>query len=392
MFITILGRQSGLALAELESLYGAEAIRPLGNVASIVDAPLPAEELGGSIKLAVPLATLPNQSLGSLSRRLGSELTQLVAELPEGKVRLGLSAYGLPFTAANLQRAALSLKTAVTAAGRSVRVVPNTATSLSSAQALHNQLTGPTGIELLLIADGADILMARTVREQNIEAYAARDHGRPYRDARVGMLPPKLAQIMIHLAMPHSDEATRTILDPFCGTGVVLQEAALYGYRVYGTDLSERMVRYSEGNLDWLAKKSGQAIEACLETADATTATWQPPIDAVVCEGYLGEPLAAAPARERLESIVHDCNRIARDFLANLAPQLTAGTPLCLALPAWHLPDDIRRLPVLDDLESLGYNRRDFIHATRANLTYHREGQIVGRDIVVLARSHHVKG
>jgi hypothetical protein len=36
---------------------------------------------------------------------------------------------------------------------------------------------------------------------QDIDAYAERDFERPMRDAFVGMLPPKLAQIMLNLAV-----------------------------------------------------------------------------------------------------------------------------------------------------------------------------------------------
>ena len=45
------------------------------------------------------------------------------------------------------------------------------------------------------------------------------------------------------------------LLDPFCGTGVVLQEALLMGYDVYGTDLEPRMIDYSGANLDWLSER-----------------------------------------------------------------------------------------------------------------------------------------
>lgn len=67
-----------------------------------------------------------------------------------------------------------------------------------------------------------------------------RDYGRPARDARVGMLPPKLAQIMLNLSV--KDEKSGTVLDPFCGTGVLLQEAALAGFDFIGSDIEPRMV------------------------------------------------------------------------------------------------------------------------------------------------------
>src|SRR5690606_35926256 len=129
-------------------------------------------------------------------------------------------------------------------------VVPNTELMLNSAQVLYNQLTSPLGMELLLVRNGGKILLAQTVAEQDIDAYSARDQQRPKRDAKVGMLPPKLAQIIINLASGKLKLTPgETLLDPFCGTGVILQEAKLIGYDIYGSDLESRMVKYTKENL-----------------------------------------------------------------------------------------------------------------------------------------------
>jgi hypothetical protein len=42
---------------------------------------------------------------------------------------------------------------------------------------------------------------------------------------------------------------------------------------------------------------------------------------------------------------------------------------------------------VLDDLAKIGYNRIDFTCASLEELLYHREDQIVGRELLVLTRS-----
>ena len=121
--------------------------------------------------------------------------------------------------------------------------MPNTSPTLGSAQIIHNSLTKQNGAELIIFKQNGSLQLAHTIHEQNIEAYAARDQARPKRDARVGMLPPKLAQTIINLASgPHLPN--QTLLDPFCGTGVVLQEALLMGYNVYGTDIEPKMIQY----------------------------------------------------------------------------------------------------------------------------------------------------
>src|SRR6185503_11866116 len=136
-------------------------------------------------------------------------------------------------------------------------------------------------------------LLAQTLFVQDIEAYGARDQARPARDARVGMLPPKLAQIMLNLSAgplrASTDDLTRLrVLDPCCGTGVILQEALLMGYSVMGTDIEPRMTEYSKRNLKWLFEKypslDGQVD---IETADATSYQW-PGFSTIASEVFLG--------------------------------------------------------------------------------------------------------
>ncbi len=385
MIICILGRQPAFGLAELESRFGAERILPLGDIAAQVDVEVqdvPAHLLGSVIKIGTPLATLDRTDWSQILDACRTLLPRHFADMPtEGKIKLGLSTYGLNVSLKSLQRSGLELKKALRANGRSARVVPNSALELNSAQILHNQLTSDLGCELLFIRDGARTHIARTVHVQDIDDYARRDFTRPRRDAFVGMLPPKLAQTMLNLAQVRPGQR---VLDPFCGTGVVLQEAALMGCDVYGTDISGRMVDYTGQNIQWLKDTYGIDFALSLDTLDATTATWQQPIDSVVCEGYLGKPLHTLPAPVHLARIASECNDIAKAFLQNLRPQIAPGTRLCVAVPAWFTGQGYRHLDVIDDLEKIGYNRVSFKHIRAQDLIYHREDQIVARELLVL--------
>lgn len=381
MQLAILGRQAKLALAELEALAGAQNVQPVGQGAALIKAVLDGDRLGGIVRLARPIVELPTTNWNRIASSLETILPDLIATLPEGKIKLGLSVFGLPVSQKQLFATGLALKKTARATGRSVRIVPSTAPELNSAQVLHNQLTGNLGIELVFVQDGTVTRVAQTVWVQNIEAYAARDHGRPHRDAFVGMLPPKLAQTMLNLAQAAPGHR---VLDPFCGTGVVLQEAALLGCAVYGTDLQERMVRYSRDNISWLQSGRNLDIAADFETADATTHTWRPPLDSVVCETYLGQPLSGLPKPEKLAQIMRDCNTITVKFLQNLHRQLTPGTRCAIAVPAWRIGAQFKHLEMLDHLEDLGYNRVRFQHAANADLIYNREDQVVARELLVL--------
>lgn len=386
--VLILGRQPALGLAELESLFGAPALTPLGPncVRLAVDpATVDLRRLGGSVKLAKLLTVLDTTKWPELVDYLVNEVPEHLQYLPDGKVRFGLNAYDVPVSTGKLNAAGLSVKKAIQAAGRSVRAVPvaNGQTSLSSAQTLHNQLTGPTGMELTLIKAGSQTVLAQVVAVQDIAAYAARDQARPKRDAKVGMLPPKLAQILLNLAVGQQADSQLTVLDPFCGTGVVLQEADLMGYSVYGTDLEPRMIDYSKQNLDWLAGVGHKAWR--LAVGDATDFTWNS-FDAVATETYLGRPFSAAPDPATLQKVIKDVDTIHRKFLKNLGQQTKPGLRACLAVPAWFTKSGVNHLPVLDSLEKMRYTRTSFVHAARKDLIYHRPGQIVGRELVVITR------
>jgi len=87
---------------------------------------------------------------------------------------------------------------------------------------------------------------------QDVEGYSERDYNRPSRDAKVGMTPPKLAQIMINLAGLKDGD---TVYDPFCGVGTIMQEALLNDYRVIGSDANSAQVENCRSNLSWISKK-----------------------------------------------------------------------------------------------------------------------------------------
>ena len=395
--LCILGRQPALGLAELENLYGAEHVQRLPG-AALLDVPageINFKRLGGTLKVAQLLNILPGNSWKLAYDYLAANVPEHLQHLPGGTFTLGISVYGMDINVKKLGADLLSLKKIIRATGRSVRIVPNKTLELNSAQVLHNKLTHRGAWELLLVCDGGQIYLAQTLFVQDIEAYAARDQARPKRDARVGMLPPKLAQIIINLCSPEDGrqktedgkpkKAVR-ILDPFCGTGVILQEALLMGYHVLGTDNDPRMVDYAKTNIQWLVEKyPGIEGQVVIEMGDATSHQW-PRFSVVASELYLGRPLAFLPQPDKLKEIVRDVNTITKKFLANLASQQRPGQSVALAVPAWRTKNGYEHLPLLDNLTSLGYNRRSFVHIKNDELIYFREGQIVARELLLLNR------
>lgn len=385
--MVILGRQPALGLAELESLYGNGVVRPVGDqTAWVSQTEVDFNRLGGAIKLCKVLTILPTTNWGEVERYLVKISPEHAALIPQGKLQIGLSTYGLNQSAQRITATGLSIKKAIKKSGRSVRLTPNQEPALSSAQVAHNHLVGTTGWELVFVRDRDSIIIAQTLAVQDIDSYTLRDRGRPKRDTRVGMLPPKLAQTIINLAVTNMPQGT--VLDPFCGTGVILQEALLMGYNAYGTDLEPRMIDYSGENLDWLDGHFDiPKVTLRLEEGDATIHQWEPSPDAVASEAYLGRPFTSTPSADLLAQNVTDCNIIIRKFLQNIHRQLARGTRLCIAIPAWQTrPGQFKHLPLVDSLSELGYNRVKFEFVRHDQLLYYREDQVVARELLVITR------
>lgn len=388
MYIAILGRQPELGLAELERLYS--DVRALSPEAALVGATqVDISRLGGSLKIGQVSAELGKLQWRDVSNKIVHAYSQAWT-VRTGKLTLGISAYGFSgLSPRDVQKTGLVLKSKLKPQGLNLRLIPNTDPALSSATSHHNKLgLSDNKVELLVVraADGS-VYVAESQGAQNITAYARRDQGRPKRDAFVGMLPPKLAQIMVNLTGPHV--AGATLLDPFCGTGVLLQEAGLMGFNVYGTDLSEKMVHYSRENLEWLQATHRAQFDIRLHEGDAMHTSWQPPISAVACEAYLGQPFSAPPSPAKLQEVRGNCNHIIGTFLKNIAPQLALGTPLCIAVPAWKAANgSFTRLPLVSQLETFGFSHvRLATNPTHAPLLYHRDDQIVARELLVLEKA-----
>lgn len=368
-YVAVLGRQPEISIAELE----------------LTDFRTDINKLGGTLKLAVELGKKPLEFLQSL---------------PEGKITIGVSDYSEKASKKTATSEALKLKRVLVKNGRSVRVVENKDAVLSTATSLHNGLSGKNDRKVELIK--VENEWFRVIGVQDIEAYAKRDQKRPARDAKVGMLPPKLAQILINLCGPLPEGST--VLDPFCGTGVVLQEALLMGYKAYGTDISERMIDYTNRNLEWLVSRARDArarrygarcasspLVAMLSkqpfqvsVGDATSFKWEQPIDAVAGEGYLGKPFLKVPSEMELKKQKQECKTIIIGFLKNLCPQIKTDTPVVIAVPAWLREDgEYSRLDIVDEIENMGYNVNNKV---REGLLYYRLGQVVARDILILRK------
>jgi tRNA G10 N-methylase Trm11 len=372
-YLAILGRQPEFGMVELESLLGAEGVHQFGLHAAILDRKLDINRLGGSVKLGRVLYQGPARDL--------NETPLSLDDLPatSGKTTFGLSYYGLQATERFVVSTGLTLKKRLRVRGSVRFVAPQTGVHLSAAQVKFNGLLH-NGFELLVAVHKQEMLVAVTEQVQDIDWYATRDYERPSRSAKVGMLPPKLAQIMINTT------SAPLVYDPFCGTGVVLQEALLLNRTVAGSDIAPEMVTATTDNLAWLRRQRTDLPLETVALADAQEVQLPSQPLAIVSEGYLGPHLVKLPTASELKTLQQELEALYSKSLGSWSRQLPASTEVTITLPIWHTDRGWHGLDIIDRLPDLGYDLRSFAHTNSRKMVYRRPQQIVGRQLLSLRK------
>jgi tRNA G10 N-methylase Trm11 len=378
--IAILGRQPELGLVELESLLGPAGLVPFGTSAALLTQAVDINRLGGTVKVAEVALRFSEQSLEEVLAR--PDIADLLANRAGlGKFVFGLSVYGKRVPAAQLRGAGTRLKRELKPRVGSARFVAPTgsASELTAAQLKFNQVLD-RGCELVIVYAGSSVVVATTVGVQDIDWYAERDYGRPVRSAKVGMLPPKLAQVLVNTT------SGVHVTDPFCGTGVVLQEALLAGRTATGSDLADEMVTACRANLEWLGTKAPAPLPHwSVARADARTVAIQPGT-VVVSEGYLGKHLEHSPAEAELTALRAELKDLYTAVITNFASQQKSGAEAAICAPAWRIRGKWHYLEIVDEVARLGYTLKRFKHV-RTPLLYARGDQIVGRQLLLLRKN-----
>ncbi|EKD29453.1 MAG: putative DNA methylase, partial [uncultured bacterium (gcode 4)] len=180
-----------------------------------------------------------------------------------------------------------------------------------------------------------------TIAYQDVDAYAERDMEKT-RDMGVGMLPPKLAQIMINL-WSRTTEAS-AIYDPFCWLGTILIEAANMGYtEIFGSDISREMVDVTKKSIADFVMKKDLKLGSLIFEADASKIATRLPdaIDirttTIVTEWYLGDVLNARTVSD--EKIREQWRKLARIYDGFFRDLRTIGFrgDIVISFPFWEL-------------------------------------------------------
>ncbi|PIR61964.1 MAG: hypothetical protein COU66_00945 [Candidatus Pacebacteria bacterium CG10_big_fil_rev_8_21_14_0_10_44_11] len=374
-YFFILGSTPALSLVELSAFLAQPNLAKISSQvvkAELADdqtATVALQELGGSIKVCRQEETL-NRNAST------AELEQAVADLFQrqaktAKIVIGIGEFGRD------QLDALSLekvKRLLTNADLKVRFIDAPRSGLSAAVLLHHKVH-----EVIIIRTEQAIFLASTVSVQNIDTWTIVDREKPYANRKKGMLPPKVARMMVNLAVGPQPKTKATLLDPFCGSGTVLIEAASRGLSVVGSDLDPEAVTGTEKNLNWYSQTFKQEFEFKTLQADATKLLLSKKVDYLVTEPFLGKPKAPAALLPNvfrgLEKMYLGAFKHWRRLL-NPRAKVVIVFPRALAATA-GLKQDITLDSLIDKLGALGYT------PLLEPVLYHRPQAVIGREIRV---------
>jgi len=299
------------------------------------------------------------------------------------KIFFGISIYNFDI---NINKIGLQIKNELKKNNISSRFVTSSQKDLSSVVVQKNKLLSNRGFEFIIIEFQNKYLIAKTESVQDFEKYSYFDFGRPNRDSKSGMLPPKLCKIMINISNTKKDSI---ILDPFCGSGSLIQELILLGYKnIIGTDISDKAIEDTRKNLEWLKNNLETKINPRIENKDVKNLDFErESIDTIITEPYLGPNDFNPKNIKEIMEIKRDLENLYIEAFRNFKKVLKKGGEVIIVFPIFkNIHDEIKfiHLDLLKNIENIGFIKNNFNKEFDLNLkdfVYSRESQNIYREI-----------
>jgi len=382
MYAFQLWREFKLSLAEIFQLFPTDKIEYADKNVCILDTQdrervlKYLERMWGTIKV---IELIPNY------RGKTDETISGLLEDFEWKFRYGLS---LLWAEKNLKWLLMDTKKSLKAQWISTRFVNKNFSNLTSAQIIAEWLV-KRGADFTVISAWDTEYFGKTIWVQDIDSYSKRDYGK-VRDMQVGMLPPKLSQMMINFS-----EGTK-VYDPFCGLGTILIESALmWNNEVYGSDISPENIEISKQNINYARKTFDTDLKTSMfQVLDAKWISSSPFLkksDAIVTEWYLGQVFTKKTASK---IAIAEEKKLLLDIYISFFEGLKRANykwVVVICFPFWEVMwiynyfDEVydiikkyaKNLPLLPPHD-------EFKHTRSWSLLYKRPDQVVWREIFKL--------
>lgn len=406
-YVVFLGRERDLAFAELDAVVQADGFQKperltpstahisydrasIGQLQTI---------LGGTVKVGDVVAihnkiATEAELLKLIQNAADTIVTVLLQDRKQLSGKTPFSIHIDPSVNVSIPKKVIheALKNYLSQRGINARFIFGGEDGLSSVQVTTQHIIDK-GFELCIFLSGSKMYVAKTVTVQNYKDWSKRDFGRPVSDPRRGMLPPKLARMMLNVArgtwrVANGKSATDlAMLDPFCGEGTVLMEGLQLGMHVFGSDIDGNAILDTKKNLTWFLenftnttnKVTGQVkkINTC-DIKDVPRNFDAHSIDIIVTEPFLGPPAKKQLQKYEIDKVTRIYTSLFTSLLATArAMQKPAGI-LSVVVPKARDRQFSRLLldkTVLDSCEKFGYT---FV---KGPYSYARPDAKIGREI-----------
>ncbi|MFH1244430.1 MAG: hypothetical protein V1487_02585 [bacterium] len=363
MYYFFLGNTPELSKLELSTLYPGDFNLVTKAIVSYSGAlnPTTLFRLGGTRKVAELLTTCPpSDTVSCVTELISADSAKNIALTDYADLALD---HGIFHT----------IKSQVK---RSLRFVSLETTEHELLMLSHQHVS-----EYNLLPAGDSIAIAKTVWIYDAEDWVRRDRDKPYRDIKRGMLPPKVARIMVNLAT--QGKSGLTLADPFCGTGTILAEGMMVGCNVVGGDTNPAAIAGSESNLAWLCSQylipntKYQILNLDATHFHEHVAT----CDCLATEPYMGPLLddRNPSSLDKIKNIARGLDKLYRGAFKSFHRSLPVGGRVVITIPSFHVYDRVIPTISIDTLGSLGYN---YV----SSVAYGKPGAAVVRNITILEK------
>jgi tRNA G10 N-methylase Trm11 len=333
-------------------------------------------DLGGTIKIGQPKTTLPTQIVKEAflnkNKQAQKQITQTLAasDIPIGmiaeKVLFGVSVYftdnTFSPTSGRMQRLIGSaVKDELAARGKKANFIGYSAdrkkAQLSHVEVLKKNLV-ENQAEVLFCIGKTETWIATTIAVHNPFEFQKRDIYKPNQRVIFAM-PPRLARMMVNLSACNEG---KTLLDPFCGVGTILQEALLEKAAVVGMDVNPWCVKSAEENLEWLTREYGLGnadFRILLgDVGKMAEKVGLESVDCIVSEPDLGPALREVPTGPYAQKIIEKLEPLFFSFIEEAYRALKPKGRLVLVTPYIKTrSNEAVTMPIDNQLECVGFKR-----------------------------------
>lgn len=364
-----LGFAPELARAELESLTGLSVEQSSAVVAVLPNCELDPvwlqSQLGGTIKTVELLSQLPDDSPETIADMIGKHFPESTHT-----VTIGLGEWGrdhLP------PLSPMSVKKSLQSQGFKLRFREGSRVGLPGSVLVHHPVS-----EYIVLFWKQSWWLAVTRAVSNPDFWTKRDREKPFAEHKRGMLPPKLARMLVNIALGQiKPSQSIRIVDPFCGGGSLLMEARSRGFNVEGSDVDPVATQGALENLQWqnTIEPHLQQISFSISQADAASIQPSNPqnIACIVTEPFLGKP---KPTIEQLPNIIRGLEKLYWGSLKNWSKWLPNNTTVVIIFPLFTQAQvDTHFSSLIDKIEKIGYS------TTSSPWEYSQPGAITKRQI-----------